>query len=87
MLAEVLRGNVCVGGAFVAIDPAICLDIGCYDAGGIEGFGDNCCAAVNAVWWCSGELSCIGVPVEEVDSVVDVGEVGGREGGDIDACG
>ena len=39
MLAEVLRGEVCVGVALFAVDPAVSLDVGGEDAGGVEGVG------------------------------------------------
>lgn len=39
MLAEVLQAEVCVGVALFAVDPAISLDVGGEDAGGLEGVG------------------------------------------------
>ena len=81
MLAEVLRGEVCVGVALFAVDSAVSLDVGGEGVGGVKGVGYVCCASFDVVGWGGSELSCVGVEVEEVHRVVYVQEVGRGEAG------
>lgn len=87
VLAEILGGQVGVGVAFVAVDPAVCLDVGEDRALGIQRIGDVGRAGFNAVRRCGGKLSRVRVDAEEVDGVGYVRKVAGGQRGEIDACG
>ena len=72
VLTEVLRVDVCVGIAFVVVDPPVFLHTDCNETGKVEWVGCICSESVNTTWRRGCELSSVRVGVKEAKHTIDM---------------